>query len=241
MYLMKLLFLILVGLVSLKTYAFKFTPMVSQIDLVKDKGKQKFTVLNNSEQTIAVQIRAAHRRVDEKGIEFRKEAKDDFLIFPNQLFLKGNERRSILVRYKGDPKIEKELPFRIIAEQIDVDAKDVKKLQEGASLRILLRYVASLYVTKGNFKGDIKFSDTKVDLKQKLVSVLAENIGKKHVVLDNLNVRVLKGKKELYAYKVEELKGFHNEVVQALAKRIFEFPLNKTLPTDGSIKFEISY
>lgn len=86
-------------------FAFKFTPMVSEMNIDQDGSKLKFSLLNNSDKTIAVQVRAAHRRVDEEGIEYRKEAKDEFLIFPNQLFLKGNEKRSILVRYKGNPKI----------------------------------------------------------------------------------------------------------------------------------------
>lgn len=237
----KWIILLLVGMFTSPLWAFKFTPMVANMDLIKDKGKQKYSVINNSNQTIAVQIRAVHRRVDESGQEFRKDAKSDFLIFPNQLFLKANERRSILVRYKGPNKLDKELPYRIVAEQVDVDAKDAKKLSEGANLKILLRYVASLYVTKSDFKGEVKFSGFEIDKAKKQVKVLAANIGTKHVILNNLKVRVLKDKKEVYQYKDEELKGFHNEVVQADAKRHFYFTLAKTLPMDGSIKFEITY
>jgi fimbrial chaperone protein len=215
--------------------------MVSEMNLDKGGPKLKFSVLNNSDETIAVQIRAAHRRVDEEGKEFRKEAKNEFLIFPSQLFLKANEKRSILVRYKGQPKIDKELPFRIIAEQVDVDSKEKKKLKEGANLRILLRYVASLYVGKSDFKGKVDFTNYSFDKKNKVINLLAKNSGKKHIVLNELKVRALKGKKEVAVFSQDELKGFFNEVVQAGSARKFKMPLKQSIPTDGSVKFEITY
>lgn len=241
MSLAKLITTLVLSFFTLNSYAFKFTPMVADLEIGKLGNKLKYSVQNNSDKTIAVQVRAVHRRIDEEGREYRKDAKDDFLIFPSQLFLKGNEKRSVLVRYKGEQNPNNEKAYRIIAEQVDVNAKENKKLKEGANLKILLRYVASLYVGKEQFKGEVNFSGYHFDQKNKVIKVVATNKGKKRVVLERLQVRVLKNKSEVYRYKSEDLKGFQNEVVQASASRKFTLPLKNKIPTDGSAKFEITY
>ena len=65
-------------------------------------------------------------------------------------------------------------------------------MKEGANLRILLRYVGSLYISKSDFRGKVEFSNYAFDIKNKKINVLAKNQGTKHVVLTNLQIRVLK-------------------------------------------------
>ena len=89
-----------------------------------------------------------------------------------------------------------------------------------ASIKVLLRYVAALYVEPEDFSSDI--SVKKMQVTDKDVSFTIQNAGKKHQVLSSLTMKV-SGKKDI-EFNPEELKGMTGENVLAQSERVFHFP-----------------
>ena len=106
--------------------------MVSEINIDQGESKLKFSLINNSKKTIAVQVRAAHRWVGVDGVEQRSDAKSGVSYFPEPIILKANEKRSIQVRYKGNRNFEKRKTFSHYRRAVGYRSKGLKKNEGGS-------------------------------------------------------------------------------------------------------------
>lgn len=133
----------------------------------------------------------------------------------------------------------KELSYRLIAEQLPIDLE--KSKNKKASIKVLLRYMAALYVNSNDYSSEVNFLGLK-----KADNKLAfefENKGKRHQVLANLHLKIIdeKKKKEV-SLAPEDLKGMTGENILAESKRIFLLPREgKLADIDPSSKVKISF
>lgn len=226
-------------LFSANSHAFKFSPMSSSIGIKNKDNSSLFYLENDSDQPIAVQVSVAKREMDINGNETNTKIGNEIAIFPTQLIIPANEKRSVKVSWTGKEIIEKELAYRLIAEQLPIDLEKTKNKK--ASIKVLLRYMAALYVTDDEFASDVKLNVVKkVDNK---VSFEFENSGKKHQVLANLHLKVSneKVKKEV-ELRPEELKGMTGENILAQSKRVFVLSREgKLSDVDSSSKAKIVF
>lgn len=213
-------FMCLCLFLSLKAYAFKFSPMSTSIDLDDKKKSTQFYLENDTNQPIAIVVKAMTREMDQKGTEVNKDVKDEISVYPNQMIIPPNEKRSVKVSWLGKDSLEKEGAYRLVAEQLPIELEKGKK--DKANIKVLLRYVAALYIN--NSKTSPKIELKKIEQTDKNVLFFVENLGTRHQVLFNASLYVQneKGKKEM-TIQASDLKGLSGENILAGKTRVFTF------------------
>ena len=111
---------------SEKANAFRLEPMVANFTAQGDGSSKIFRVENESNEKIAVKLRAYVRQIDDKGKETLAETKD-FKIYPDQISLSASDSRAVRVLYLGLKDIDQENSYRIIATQLPVSFKEEKQ------------------------------------------------------------------------------------------------------------------
>ncbi len=203
-------------LLSQITFAFNLTPLSQSIVIGKNSETVIYQVENKNKEAMAIEISLADRNMGTDGKEKRPEVKDGkFLLYPTQLILKPGQKRGIKVKWLGG-EIKKENAFRIIVEQLPIDFKKDKS----SGIKLLLKYLGALYVTKTEFNPSISTKVTSVD--GDMVKIQVSNSGTKHQVLKNLKLIFSKDKSSL-SFKGKDLKGIDGENILAGKKRNFSF------------------
>lgn len=223
--------LLLLGLPFL--FAFNFSPMSQSIESEGKKAAQ-FLIENDGASNVAVELTVKTREMNEKGEEILTDT-NDLAVFPPQVIIPPGEKRTIRVNYtlKDIPQIEKN--YRVIAEQLPL--KVDSKTKDQAGIKMLMKYVAALYVTPTDAKPEIKLISHSGDGKELKLTV--ENSGKRHQLLTNPVVKFIHdGKKgEL---KTSDLTGLAGENVLAGLKRTFLIKTPKTIPKDAKVELKIN-
>lgn len=227
---LKILVLILVVTFSINSYAFKFSPMSATISTEEKKNSTLFYLENDSNQAIAVTASVFKREMDKNGIENNTPVGEELSIYPTQLIIPPNEKRSVKVTWVSKESLKSESAYRFIAEQLPIDIE--KTQSKKASIKVLLRYVAALYVSSDEFTSELILQ--KIVKKEKDLFFYFKNTGKKHQVLANLSMKIDGSKK--IDLSQEDLKGISGENILALSERIFKIPIHGKLndfnPTD---------
>jgi fimbrial chaperone protein len=180
-------------LLSFPAHAFRLEPMVLSLPLTKPQASGTFAVENNTKQKIAVEFRVKKRLIDENGKEDRPDA-TGFLVFPEQMALAPGEKRNVRVTWTGETLPAQEEAYRLIATQLPVDFSPNAATQ-GAQLKFLLEYVASLYLVPPQAKPKMKVVKQAVS-KGGMLEVLVANEGTAHFLLDRMEIGFRSGKKE---------------------------------------------
>lgn len=231
-----ILFITFSFFISLNSYAFKFSPMSTSIGIKEKANSTLFYLENDSDQPIAVTTTLLKRAMNNEGVESNDKIADELMVYPSQLIIPANEKRSVKVTWTGKTVPTSELAYRLVAEQLPIDIEKNKK--QNASIKVLLRYVAALYVLPEDFSSDVSFK--KLDVDDKNISFTVANAGKKHQVLSNLEMKIT-GKKTIELVN-DDLKTMSGENILAESERVFRFPKNGKFkdiqPTD---KVKISF
>lgn len=197
-----------------------------------DRGEKQVQYLleNSSDQAIPVLISAHHRIQKEDGQEEIPQAKE-LTIFPPQVIVPPNQKRSIRIQWTGEaPK--KELPFRIIAEQVPLDVGDESDRVQG--IKMLLRYKAALYVNPGNTSPLLEVETFKINGEQ--IHLTLKNNGSAHQLLNNPRIQFTHQKKS-YVLDANALENLDGQNVLAGTKRTFHIP--KTIEIDENFTAQI--
>ena len=213
--------------------------MSSSIGIKSGGGSSLFYLENDSDQAVAVQVSLAKRELDINGVESNGAISNELTLYPTQLIIPPNEKRSVKVTWVGKDLPAKELAYRLIAEQLPIDLE--KNKNKKASIKILLRYIAALYIKTDDFDSEIKVSEVKEVDKKLLIQV--DNTGKKHQVLANLSLKFVdEKKKNEILLNPDDLKGMSGENVLANSKRNFIFPkTGKFSGINSTDKVKISF
>jgi fimbrial chaperone protein len=180
-----------------------------------------FYLENDSELPIAIQVSIATREMDSNGVEKNNIVKDDFNFYPAQIIIPPNEKRSVKVSYMGKDRPKKELSYRLIAEQLPIELEKSKKNKK--SIKVLLRYVAALYVSDEAFNSEVGLKNLTAD--EKNISLTLNNNGTKHQVLSDLSLKFIDEKSHNETvFSALELKGVSGENILADSSRVFIFP-----------------
>lgn len=168
--------------------------------------------------------------MDSDGIERYQNADDDFIIFPPQMVISPNKTQTVRVQWAGDIAPGRELPYRLIAEQLPI-ALD-RAAAKGAHVSILMRYLAAIYIVPDNATPDIVVNS--IDKEQQkdgnnALIFMIENKGTAHAVLGDLSIRIPTGRNlqdadETIILSPSELAGMTGENILAGHKRRFSVP-----------------
>lgn len=205
-------FLIFVGLCL--SWSFAFTPMSQTIEMGDGQKQALYLVDNPTTTPMAVEISLRERVQKEDGTEDHPVTKD-LSAFPPQLIIPPKEKRTVRVNYMGaKPTTEKS--YRVIAEQLplEVDGKNRK----GTGIKMLLKYVAALYVDPGETSPKVVVE--KIELNQGL-AVTVLNAGNQHAPLTNAKLVLTSPSKKKITVEGDALKGLIGENILAGNRRVF--------------------
>lgn len=141
---------------------------------------QTFRLENTGTQPAAVEITLQAVDITLDGEEKRTRADGAFSVFPAQVVLMPRQTQVLRVQWTGPAQLEKELVYRLIAEQLPVELE--KRSQSGARINLLLRYEAILYVVPKGAKGDLRMIALEPDAAggKPRLAITVENRGKAH-------------------------------------------------------------
>lgn len=203
--------------------ALTFTPIEMEFSPSGRGATQTFRLANNDAEPAAVEITVRSRAMARNGDDVLGDADEQFNIFPAQVVLQPGQTQSVRVQYTGDAAIEQEKAFRLIAEQLPVDVGQAP--QTGGRMRLLVKYVASVYVLPRNARPSVTVSEARIaqEAGQRWLLVTVHNGGGSHKILKN--AQLVMGSLSLSG---EALKGLEGENVLAQTTRVFRLKA----PTD---------
>ncbi len=212
--------------------SFSFSPMSQSIDLSGGQKQALYLVENPTDTPMAVEISLRERVQKIDGTEDQPVSKD-LAAFPPQMIVPPKEKRTVRVSWVGQaPKAER--AYRVVAEQLPLEVDG--KQRKGTGIKMLLKYVAALYVDPGDTAPKVLVE--KIEAGKELVLTIV-NQGNRHAPLTAARL-TLEGKGRTVTLKGEELKGLLGENVLAGSTRVFRVPMPANLsgPYKGVLKFE---
>lgn len=153
------------------------------------EANKNIFVQNDTSEIKALEVYITHREHDLTGKETRIDADQEWEVFPSQLILKQKEERVVTLRYIASANIKKEIPYRVIVEEIPIDiGANTEESLEGSKINMILKFVKSIYVAPFGVKPDIKITQVKVSKKEDDIyffDVILENKGTQHTLVKN--------------------------------------------------------
>jgi fimbrial chaperone protein len=224
--------------------AFTLTPITMDFTPGGRGANQAFQVENPSNQTVAIQISMLTREMDLDGKEHNALSEDDFIVYPAQVLLKPKQVQTVRVKWVGPAKLEKELSYRILAEELPINLSKEQPTSNnlGAYIKVIVRYLGSIYIVPPGAKADITLDSTAAETQKngmrKLVFVF-HNRGTAHVLLSELKL-TLQSDGKTVELSGEDLKGVAGENLLAGNKRRFVVPWPTALP-GGPVKASFGF
>ena len=140
------------SLLATPAFAFKISPFTAEMAPAGPRAKLDYVVENDTSDPTAVQISVVRREQAEDGSETLPEADDEFLVFPAQLIVLPKEKRTVRLQWLGPIKPERELAYRLVAEQLPVD---LGRPGEGKkNLQLLVKYQTALYIVPPGIRSN---------------------------------------------------------------------------------------
>lgn len=210
--------------------AFRLIPIEMEFEPTGRGATQIFRVENDTTNPIAIEIHITGRKMGPDGEDLPAEPSDEWIIFPEQLVLEPAQNQSVRVQWTGDAKPDRELAYRLVAEQLDVDIGQAPA-QQGGKVKLLVQYKASIYVTPPGSKGILtvvgagphKLVDGTV------MEVQVRNDGTAHKFLKDLTLTVSAGTKSV-TIPTDRLGGMAGENLLPGVTRTFLLPWPAELP-----------
>ncbi|MFA6775610.1 MAG: fimbria/pilus periplasmic chaperone [Sphaerochaetaceae bacterium] len=139
--------------------AYQFSPLEQSFAPTGVESTKTYTIVNDSDDSIAITITALIRDQDENGQEVNQSAAKYFSIQPAKVIVKAQSSQIIRVQYRGPRTVTNELSFRIKAEQIAYNKG--KQSTDKGMFNFLYNYVTSAYVAPAKVIEKISVTDVK--------------------------------------------------------------------------------
>lgn len=181
----KSLLIIVLLVVSLGlAYAFQFSPLEQVFEPSGVNSQKTYTVVNDSEDQIAIEFSVLQRDQDANGEEVRKESIGEFVISPSKVIVAPSSTYVVRVKYIGMSTVTVEKAYRLVAKQM---AYSLGKSQTTQSMfNFLYIYYSSLYVTPSETVVRVEVSSAKARLDaegNQVMDVTIRNRGNVHQIL----------------------------------------------------------
>ena len=191
---MHLFLLLLTFLFTQPAEAFKIKIIDSTLLLDKGMNSTTATVVNDSENMIAIEASARVRQYNPDGSENLETIADDLIIVPGQMIIPPMSEQVLNIRWTGPKEIEAEKAYRLLIEYVSISEDKLKGIEptdKKAGVVINYRIGKSFYVVPKNAKPNVAL--TKVQ-KYNVEGVEAlrmsfENLGTQHQIAHIMNIQ----------------------------------------------------
>lgn len=140
-----LLVLFALLLASGALWAYNFSPLTQTFDPTGAGNTKTYTIVNDSDDAIAISMTVQTRDQDENGEEVNKPVSGVFSIRPAKVIVKPRSSQIVRVQYRGPSTVANELSYRIRVQQIPYSKG--KAADDTSMFNFLYNYVTSAYVT----------------------------------------------------------------------------------------------
>lgn len=185
-------------------YSYQLSPLNATYDSSGPDSQKIYTIVNDSDSPIAIEISAVKRNIDINGEEYNEDASAYFSIQPSKMIIRPQSTQLVRVQYRGPSTLTEEQSFRIISEQIPYSV-GAQVPDSGQMISFLFVYSTSAYVRPSRVIESVT-STAEVDEDGKL-SVTIENTGSVHQLLNSLEVAVTSENGASYTFTEEELEA----------------------------------
>lgn len=217
-------------------FAFQFSPLEQSFAPTGANSTKTYTIVNDSDDSIAVEISALTRDMDPAGKEKNESAAAYFSIVPSKVILRPQSSQIVRVQYRGPRTIPTELSFRLRAEQIPYSQG---RATEGQSMfNFLYVYTTSLYVSPTRTTARVQIDSAKPTLTadgQQVMTLTVANAGTVHQILNGAKVEVTNNAtRQSVVYEGAAL-GFVNGLNLLAGKTVtvqVAWPQNMQFPTN---------
>ena len=235
-------FTILLLFVSFAAMAYQLSLLNVTYDPTGAGSAKVYTIVNDSDSPIAIEVRAEQRIIDIDGNEANQDGTAYFSIQPNRMIIRPDSTQLVRVQYRGPQTVTKELSFRIISEQIAMP-RGAQEQEAGQMISFLFVYSTSAYVRPSRVVESVTPS-VSVTEDGKLEIVL-ENTGSVHQMLNGISVTLSDSTGASYTLTEEELEPLsgQNLLTDSRLRTVIEIPavFTDTNAIEAAIDYDFSY
>ena len=238
----KILLLLAIIALAVPAWAFRFYPIVMEFAPGGAGASRAFYAENTGDESIGIQISLKTRTMDIDGGELNEDAGDLFLVYPAQMVLAPGRRQAIRVQWLGPTDPDREMAFRIVAEQLPVEFETDRA--EGGKINILFRYIGAVYITPRTASHDINVVSAKVESGDEgpYLDITVANAGTAHTILSDLEMAITgRDGTPIFVLKSDALKGMAGENILAASRRQFRIPLTADVVFRGPVNAELTF
>jgi len=167
-------------LASAPLHSFTMEPM-STLLLPSGTGSvATFRIKNDGDARIAIRISVLTRSQTIEGKEINSPAETLFSVYPARLVIEPGAVSAVKIQWRGASDLAREQCFRFVAEEVALSSQAA----QSTGIRVLFRYIASLYVGSEAFSPEISASAVaaKNPAGEAGFFVEIENRGSRHVI-----------------------------------------------------------
>lgn len=223
--------------------AFKMTPIEVKFEPAGSGAARTVLLENQTDTPSAVELTTHKRTMLQNGEDVLEADEDSFLVVPSQVILMPGQQQVVRVQWLGGP-VTTEQAFRLIAEQLPIELEEGS--QQGGRMRLLVRYIASLYVAPAGARPDMTVNGGKIirtDANSAELLFQVKNSGSAHLGLSDLTITVRPngpGTAASLTLPPAQLDGTTGAVVLAGHTRDFRVPLAAPA-TPGPVHVDLDY
>lgn len=171
--------------------AYQFSPLEQSFQPTGAESTKTYTIVNDSNDSIAISISALIRDQDAQGTEVNTPADAYFSIVPNKLVVPPQSSWVVRVQYRGPRTVTNELSFRLKAEQIPYSQG--KASTDKGMFNFLYIYTTSLYVLPSRVVENVAvrtLSASTMDDGTPALAITLANLGTVHQLLISAVVEI---------------------------------------------------
>ena len=228
-----ILFLMLLTVTICIASAFQFSPLEQTFSPSGEKATQTYTIVNDSDETIAIRLSVFARSQDAEGNEVRTDASSKFIISPANVIVYPQSTQIVRVQYRGSSSIVTvEESYRLIAEQIPYSQGKSQSTQ--SMFNFLYVYATSLYVSPSETKISVDIPRIKARVDEngnQVMDVTIRNQGNVHQILLDAELTVSGTSGSVTLFGSEQLPGIDS--INVLARKA----ITKTIPWPEGLAF----
>ena len=223
---------------SFSLMAYQLSPLNVTYDPTGAGSAKVYTIVNDSDAPIAIEVRAEQRIVDIDGNEANQDGSAYFSIQPSRMIIRPDSTQLVRVQYRGPQTVTRELSFRIISEQIPIP-RGAQEEESGQMISFLFVYSTSAYVRPSRVVESVQ-SEVNMTEDGKL-EVILENTGSVHQMLNSLSITLSGNDGSTYSLSEEELQPLNGQNLLTASRLRTVIDVPEVLAASESITASVSY
>ena len=231
-------FMLVLTLLPMSLMAYQLSPLNATYDPTGAGSAKVYTIVNDSDSPIAIEVSAMKRSIDIDGNEYTEDASPYFTIQPAKMIIRPQATQLVRVQYRGPQALTQEQSFRIIAEQIAMP-QSAQEQTSGQMISFLFVYSTSAYVRPSRIIESIS-SEAYINDEGRL-EVMIHNTGSVHQLLNDIAITVTSSEGDSYAFTESDLESITGSNLLTDSSRRVIIDVPEILEGDTGLSAEVSY